>query len=59
MLLISLLSHFFLLRCTPTKVVHHPTGSETINYDVKKFGSPLPVKVVEALRMADGKFFLI
>ncbi|KAG8123594.1 hypothetical protein E2320_018961 [Naja naja] len=42
-------------RCTPTKVVHHPTGSETINYDVKKFGSPLPVKVVEALRMADAE----
>ncbi|XP_003215915.1 nuclear pore complex protein Nup133 isoform X1 [Anolis carolinensis] len=39
-------------RCTPTKVVHHPTGSETINYDVKGFGSPLPVKVMEALRMA-------
>uniref|UniRef100_A0A8C6X5B8 Nuclear pore complex protein Nup133 n=1 Tax=Naja naja TaxID=35670 RepID=A0A8C6X5B8_NAJNA len=44
--------------CTPTKVVHHPTGSETINYDVKKFGSPLPVKVVEALRMADGNMLL-
>ncbi|ETE65443.1 Nuclear pore complex protein, partial [Ophiophagus hannah] len=42
-------------KCTPTKVVHHPTGSETINYDVKKFGSPLPVKVVEALRMADAE----
>ncbi|XP_062980462.1 nuclear pore complex protein Nup133 [Elgaria multicarinata webbii] len=40
-------------RCTPTKVVHHPSGSETINYDVRKFGSPLPVKIMEALRMAD------
>ncbi|KAF7253603.1 hypothetical protein EYD10_00340 [Varanus komodoensis] len=42
-------------RCTPTKVVHHPTGSEIINYDVRKFGSPLPVKVMEALRMADAE----
>ncbi|XP_061480465.1 nuclear pore complex protein Nup133 [Rhineura floridana] len=40
-------------RGTPTKVVHHPSGSETMNYDVKNFGSPLPVKVMEALRMAD------
>ncbi|XP_053238474.1 nuclear pore complex protein Nup133 [Podarcis raffonei] len=42
-------------RGTPTKVVHHPSGSETINYDVKSFGSPLPVKVMEALRMADAE----
>ncbi|KAH0622484.1 hypothetical protein JD844_024835 [Phrynosoma platyrhinos] len=42
-------------RCTPTKVVHHPSGSETINYDVKRFGSPLPVKVMEALRMAHAE----
>uniref|UniRef100_A0A8C6VNB2 Nuclear pore complex protein Nup133 n=1 Tax=Naja naja TaxID=35670 RepID=A0A8C6VNB2_NAJNA len=50
-------SHLAIL-CTPTKVVHHPTGSETINYDVKKFGSPLPVKVVEALRMDDLSMLL-
>ncbi|XP_066472904.1 nuclear pore complex protein Nup133 [Tiliqua scincoides] len=42
-------------RGTPTRVVHHPSGSETINYDVKNFGPPLPVKVMEALRMADAE----
>ncbi|XP_054843519.1 nuclear pore complex protein Nup133 [Eublepharis macularius] len=41
-------------RGTPTRVLHHPTGSETINYDVKAFGASLPVKVIEALRMADA-----
>uniref|UniRef100_A0A8D0G1L1 Nuclear pore complex protein Nup133 n=1 Tax=Sphenodon punctatus TaxID=8508 RepID=A0A8D0G1L1_SPHPU len=39
---------------TPTRVIHHPTASETINYDVKTFGSSLPVKVMEALRMTDA-----
>ncbi|KAJ6664649.1 hypothetical protein lerEdw1_006222 [Lerista edwardsae] len=42
-------------RGTPTRVVHHPSGSETINYDVKNFGLPLPVKVMEALRMSDAE----
>uniref|UniRef100_A0A7M4FGG8 Nuclear pore complex protein Nup133 n=1 Tax=Crocodylus porosus TaxID=8502 RepID=A0A7M4FGG8_CROPO len=41
-------------RATPTRVIQHPSASETINYDVKPFGSSLPVKVMEALRMADA-----
>ncbi|XP_038250362.1 nuclear pore complex protein Nup133 isoform X1 [Dermochelys coriacea] len=41
-------------RATPTRVIQHPSASETINYDVKSFGSSLPVKVMEALRMADA-----
>lgn len=44
-----------LFRGTPTRVLHHPSGSETVNYDVKAFGASLPVKVIEALRMADGE----
>ncbi len=32
-------------------------AAETINYDVQTFGSSLPVKVMEALTMADGKLF--
>nr|XP_056709304.1 nuclear pore complex protein Nup133 [Euleptes europaea] len=42
-------------RGTPTRVLHHPSGSETVNYDVKAFGASLPVKVIEALRMADAE----
>ncbi|XP_065446049.1 nuclear pore complex protein Nup133 [Chrysemys picta bellii] len=41
-------------RATPTRVIQHPSASETINYDVKSFGSSLPVKVMEALRKADA-----
>ncbi|KYO18784.1 nuclear pore complex protein Nup133 isoform X1 [Alligator mississippiensis] len=41
-------------RATPTRVIQHPSASETINYDVKPFGSSLPVKVMEALRRADA-----
>ncbi|NXN58197.1 NU133 protein, partial [Rynchops niger] len=41
-------------RATPTRVIQHPSASETINYDVKAFGSSLPVKVMEALRKADA-----
>ncbi|NXF97097.1 NU133 protein, partial [Eubucco bourcierii] len=40
-------------RATPTRVIQHPSASETINYDVKSFGSSLPVKVMEALKKAD------
>uniref|UniRef100_A0ACB8GC78 Uncharacterized protein n=1 Tax=Sphaerodactylus townsendi TaxID=933632 RepID=A0ACB8GC78_9SAUR len=42
-------------RGTPTRVIHHPSGSETVNYDVKAFGASLPVKVIEALRMAEAE----
>ncbi|XP_015276923.1 PREDICTED: nuclear pore complex protein Nup133 [Gekko japonicus] len=45
-------------RGTPTRVFHHPSGSETVNYDVKAFGASLPVKVIEALRMADAEDFV-
>lgn len=31
-------------------------AADSINYDVQTFGSSLPVKVMEALTMADGKF---
>ncbi|NXG42669.1 NU133 protein, partial [Psilopogon haemacephalus] len=41
-------------RATPTRVIQHPSASETINYDVKSFGSSLPVKVMEALKKADA-----
>ncbi|NWR43075.1 NU133 protein, partial [Regulus satrapa] len=42
------------LRATPTRVIQLPTATETINYDVKAFGSSLPVKVMEALKKADA-----
>ncbi|XP_053918635.1 nuclear pore complex protein Nup133 isoform X2 [Cuculus canorus] len=41
-------------RGTPTRVIQHPSASETINYNVKAFGSSLPVKVMEALKEADA-----
>ncbi|XP_069708377.1 nuclear pore complex protein Nup133 [Phaenicophaeus curvirostris] len=41
-------------RGTPTRVIQHPSASETINYDVKAFGASLPVKVMEALKKADA-----
>ncbi|XP_024116455.1 nuclear pore complex protein Nup133 isoform X2 [Oryzias melastigma] len=40
-------------RSTPTRVQSH-AGTETVNYDVQTFGSSLPVKVMEALTMADA-----
>lgn len=42
-------------RSTPTRVQSH-AAADSINYDVQTFGSSLPVKVMEALTMADGKF---
>uniref|UniRef100_A0A3B5LVW4 Nuclear pore complex protein Nup133 n=1 Tax=Xiphophorus couchianus TaxID=32473 RepID=A0A3B5LVW4_9TELE len=38
---------------TPTRVQNH-TVTETVYYDVQTFGSSLPVKVMEALTMADA-----
>uniref|UniRef100_A0A8C4HK39 Nuclear pore complex protein Nup133 n=1 Tax=Dicentrarchus labrax TaxID=13489 RepID=A0A8C4HK39_DICLA len=38
---------------TPTRLQSH-AGAEPINYDVQTFGSSLPVKVMEALTMADA-----
>ncbi|XP_069463030.1 nuclear pore complex protein Nup133 isoform X1 [Ambystoma mexicanum] len=42
------------LRATPSRAVQHPSASETVNYDVKTFGSSLPVKVMEALANAEA-----
>uniref|UniRef100_A0A8C9VCI7 Nucleoporin 133 n=1 Tax=Scleropages formosus TaxID=113540 RepID=A0A8C9VCI7_SCLFO len=38
---------------TPTRV-QSQTPAESVNFDVQTFGSSLPVKVMEALTMADG-----
>ncbi|KAM4041959.1 nuclear pore complex protein Nup133 isoform 2-T2 [Anomaloglossus baeobatrachus] len=40
------------VRSTPSRVVLHPCAVETVNYNVKLFGSTLPVKVMEALTSA-------
>uniref|UniRef100_H3CLD1 Nuclear pore complex protein Nup133 n=1 Tax=Tetraodon nigroviridis TaxID=99883 RepID=H3CLD1_TETNG len=42
-----------LTRSTPTRVPSH-AAAETLSYDVQTFGSSLPVKVMEALTMADA-----
>lgn len=47
----------FLFRSTPTRVQSHGT-IEAINFDVQTFGSSLPVKVMEALTMAERKLFI-
>ncbi|XP_037546551.1 nuclear pore complex protein Nup133 [Nematolebias whitei] len=39
-------------RSTPSRLQSH-TAAETINYDVQTFGSSLPVKVMEALTVAE------
>uniref|UniRef100_H3B1I6 Nuclear pore complex protein Nup133 n=1 Tax=Latimeria chalumnae TaxID=7897 RepID=H3B1I6_LATCH len=41
------------LRATPLRGVQHPIVSETVNYGVQTFGSSLPVKVMEALTLAE------
>ncbi|XP_036955360.1 nuclear pore complex protein Nup133 [Acanthopagrus latus] len=40
-------------RSTPTRAQSH-AAADSINYDVQTFGSSLPVKVMEALTMADA-----
>uniref|UniRef100_A0A3Q3QI17 Nuclear pore complex protein Nup133 n=1 Tax=Monopterus albus TaxID=43700 RepID=A0A3Q3QI17_MONAL len=40
-------------RSTPTRVQTH-ASADSVNYDVQTFGSSLPVKVMEALTMADA-----
>uniref|UniRef100_A0A6I8N949 Nucleoporin 133 n=1 Tax=Ornithorhynchus anatinus TaxID=9258 RepID=A0A6I8N949_ORNAN len=40
-------------RGTPTRTGQHQSASETTNYDIKTFGSSLPVKVMEALALAE------
>ncbi|XP_036386531.1 nuclear pore complex protein Nup133 [Megalops cyprinoides] len=41
-------------RATPTRV-QSQSAAESVNYDVQTFGSSLPVKVMEALTMADAE----
>ncbi|XP_005993406.1 nuclear pore complex protein Nup133 [Latimeria chalumnae] len=43
------------LRATPLRGVQHPIVSETVNYGVQTFGSSLPVKVMEALTLAEDE----
>ncbi|KAK2086091.1 hypothetical protein P7K49_035516 [Saguinus oedipus] len=38
---------------TPTRMFPHHSVTEFVNYDVKTFGSSLPVKVMEALTLAE------
>ncbi|XP_003791033.1 nuclear pore complex protein Nup133 [Otolemur garnettii] len=40
-------------RGTPTRVFPYHSITESMNYDVKTFGSSLPVKVMEALTLAE------
>ncbi|XP_016018907.2 nuclear pore complex protein Nup133 [Rousettus aegyptiacus] len=40
-------------RGTPTRIYPHHSRTEAVNYDVKTFGSSLPVKVMEALTLAE------
>ncbi|XP_027803794.2 nuclear pore complex protein Nup133 isoform X1 [Marmota flaviventris] len=40
-------------RGTPTRAFPHHSVTESVNYDVKTFGSSLPVKVMEALTLAE------
>ncbi|XP_045293385.1 nuclear pore complex protein Nup133 isoform X2 [Leopardus geoffroyi] len=40
-------------RGTPTRMLPHHCVTESMNYDVKTFGSSLPVKVMEALTLAE------
>ncbi|XP_036133411.1 nuclear pore complex protein Nup133 [Molossus molossus] len=40
-------------RGTPTRMFPHHSITEAMNYDVKTFGSSLPVKIMEALTLAE------
>ncbi|KAK7800044.1 hypothetical protein U0070_000925 [Myodes glareolus] len=41
-------------RGTPTRMLPHHSISESVNYDVRMFGSSLPVKIMEALTLAEA-----
>lgn len=41
-------------RLTPSREQSHATN-DGLNYDLQTFGSSLPVKVMEALNVLDGK----
>ncbi|XP_006902128.1 PREDICTED: nuclear pore complex protein Nup133 [Elephantulus edwardii] len=43
----------FSARGTPTRMFLHHSINESMNYDVKTFGSSLPVKIMEALTLAE------
>uniref|UniRef100_A0A8D1WEX7 Nucleoporin Nup133/Nup155-like C-terminal domain-containing protein n=1 Tax=Sus scrofa TaxID=9823 RepID=A0A8D1WEX7_PIG len=43
-------------RGTPTRIFPHHSITESVNYDVKTFGSSLPVKIMEALTLAEVGF---
>lgn len=40
-------------RGMPTRIFPHHSISESVNYDMRAFGSSLPVKIMEALTMAE------
>lgn len=40
-------------RGTPTRIYPHHSVTESMNYEVKTFGSSLPVKVMEALTLSE------
>ncbi|XP_006212433.1 nuclear pore complex protein Nup133 [Vicugna pacos] len=40
-------------RGTPTRIFPHHSITESVNYDVKTFGSSLPVKIMEALTLTE------
>ncbi|XP_006868653.1 PREDICTED: nuclear pore complex protein Nup133 [Chrysochloris asiatica] len=40
-------------RGTPSRMFLHHSVTESVNYDVKTFGSSLPVKIMEALTLAE------
>ena len=44
-------------RSTPTRANH--ANAESVHYDVQTFGSSLPVKVMEALTMAEGNIHYV
>lgn len=40
-------------RSTPTRGAQYQTVAETLNYEIRSFGSSLPVKVMEAITLAE------
>ncbi|GCB67786.1 hypothetical protein scyTo_0010298 [Scyliorhinus torazame] len=41
-------------RATPTRGAQYQTVGETLNYEIRSFGSSLPVKVMEAITLAEA-----
>ncbi|XP_038663888.1 nuclear pore complex protein Nup133 isoform X2 [Scyliorhinus canicula] len=42
-------------RSTPTRGAQYQTVGETLNYEIRSFGSSLPVKVMEAITLAEDE----